>query len=512
MLTKAKNKKGISIMVLVITIIVLSILAATVITSLSSTNVISEASRNVLKSNLTTMQDIATTYMVKNYDSVDMKREYSITEFGITDERFKEYETISVVKAGKVYIKSNAPENVQEVAQELNMLIDGVISNTGNVTLARTATSLRIYGNSVENTTTNVIQSVGERTKNLFNMNEVLPEQGWVKKQDGSFYVQSARTPYEEKLWENTEEYTGQIKILVKLKYLYSSSENPYTGSSIRINYTDGTVDYCFAAPITWNADTWINVDFVTSASKTVSYIDWSYGTGANSTWVKDIVITKDTTITEYEPYGYKIPVTMTGKNLFDGSFPNSGSYLSTNKFNGEKLAVSITDKDTSTDITGLYLAFASDTVYPFTKSQYIIIDSDIRLTQTTSTELKYLLIYPATQASINKINARFNIQVEIGNSVTPYEPYNGQTYNIYLSEPLRKVSNTADYIDCTTGEVVRKVRVKDATGTKNIVESFELLKTPIKENITIENMNFTDKKHIFVETSVAPSRIEVKY
>ena len=41
---------------------------------------------------------------------------------------------------------------------------------------------------------------------------------------------------------------------------------------------------------------------------------------------------------------------------------------------------------------------------------------------------------------------------------MTTYEPYQEETYNIYLNEPLRKIGEYSDYIDFKNGKVVRKV------------------------------------------------------
>ena len=80
-----------------------------------------------------------------------------------------------------------------------------------------------IYGNSIQNGTPSPdnpveIQSVGDLVtdeaseyygkydipitvagKNLFDMETILPEQGWVKQDDGSYYVENASTPF--KCW-----------------------------------------------------------------------------------------------------------------------------------------------------------------------------------------------------------------------------------------------------------------------------------------------------------------------
>jgi len=61
---------------------------------------------------------------------------------------------------------------------------------------------------------------------------------------------------------------------------------------------------------------------------------------------------------------------------------------------------------------------------------------------------------------------------IYLGDSATSYEPYGYKipvsvgeyTYNIYLDEPLRKVGEYADYIDFTTGQIVRQVKELELT------------------------------------------------
>lgn len=156
---------------------------------------------------------------------------------------------------------------------------------------------------------------------------------------------------------------------------------------------------------------------------------------------------------------------------MFDGTFPNKSSYLLTNAFDDDILSVSITDKDVTVDISGIYLAFTDTATYPFNSSFYLVTNGNIiRDKLVNNSTYKYLAVYPASQSTIDKINARFNIQVEAGNSVTEYEPYgykipitisdgtDTKTTNIYLDEPLRKIGDYADYIDFENKKVVRKI------------------------------------------------------
>ncbi len=137
--------------------------------------------------------------------------------------------------------------------------------------------------------------------KNLFDMETILPEQGWVKQDDGSYYVEKSSTPYQQILWENTENYTGKLKILFKVKYSMDNKNGCY----LWVNYTDGTYStvYCVGTVV---ANTWYYPESsrtITASNKIVQNISWAYGTGPASTWVKDIIITKDLTATEYEQY-----------------------------------------------------------------------------------------------------------------------------------------------------------------------------------------------------------------
>ena len=185
----------------------------------------------------------------------------------------------------------------------------------------------KIYGNSVQNGTPAAdapvaIQSVGDLVTdsasehygkydipitlcgdNLFDMETILPEQGWTKQEDGSFYVAVNRTVYQKKLWENTEGYTGRLKIDYRVKFQKGNAESS-SGSMIAIHYTDGTFENVLITTNKWEANQWNVPDYhiYSNAQKVVDYLFWSYGTGGNSTWVKDIIITKNLSA-EYEPF-----------------------------------------------------------------------------------------------------------------------------------------------------------------------------------------------------------------
>lgn len=105
-------------------------------------------------------------------------------------------------------------------------------------------------------------------------------------------------------------------------------------------------------------------------------------------------------------------------------------------------------------------------------------------------------------------------MQLEEGSQATEYEPYiEPKIYNIYLNEPLRKIGDFVDYIDFRTQEVVRNVEVIDDTGTLSLEQSLRGLETPIRQKISIPNIQlYNGKNTIEIDTFIAPSKIETVY
>ena len=112
------------------------------------------------------------------------------------------------------------------------------------------------------------------------------------------------------------------------------------------------------------------------------------------------------------------------------------------------------------------------------------------------------------------------NIQLEYGISATTYEPYREATTNIYLDEPLRKVGDTADYIDYANGKVVRNIKqinLSDLLWTKsenafysNVIDDVadEINSTKIKSDKftaqakTTDNSIYINHKKVYVWNS----------
>ena len=363
--------------------------------------------------------------------------------------------------------------NIPDVDQSIDMgatlslrvNIDETVGKTKNsVTFignGNTLENYRIYGNSVQNgipTPDNPvdIESVGDKTKNLFDPS-ILIEQGWTKEEDGSYYVKNNATVHQKKLWENTEGYTGQLRISYKLKYLKGIEETGLFGSRILIVYKDGSNGYV-SLKDTGGLTEWKTVDLntVSDASKKIDYIMWMYGMDSNSTWVKDIMITKDIKSDEYEPYGYKIPVTVTGKNLWN--VPEEFS------FNCLTLKVNIQPGTYKIVADSMYIDDVerySKIYVRFQKNQRgVYLKKSTTITLTTKEDTIYFYSYDYDYITSLNHTAKINkLMLMNKDEDTTYEPYQETATTIYLNEPLRKVGDYADYIDFKEQKVVRNIK-----------------------------------------------------
>lgn len=176
----------------------------------------------------------------------------------------------------------------------------------------------------------------------------------------------------------------------------------------------------------------------------------------------------------------YKIPVVARGKNLFDiGKIYNvtlsNGAYIINNQdgtltiggtytVNSLKtlkelcpllevgdvavLRAESNAVNTGTVLNRVYLANGTTLYFniPFTVTQAFLDSS---------------LIFYSSKDTNNVISESYykNIQIEIGGTVTEYEPYKEPiTTDIYLDKPLMGIGKAFDYIDFENQKVVRKI------------------------------------------------------
>lgn len=170
----------------------------------------------------------------------------------------------------------------------------------------------------------------------------------------------------------------------------------------------------------------------------------------------------------------YKIPITVSGKNLFDksdyqvdvqGAIGFSIRHLKI----GTKYTIS-----SNKPLTWVKISLASSGYnsvqfanesgfykYSFTMQRHSNISEN---------ETQYLFLGSTVgeRTFVNNISQLdgFDIQIEEGSTTTDYEPYHESiSTNIYLDEPLRKVGDYADYIDFENNEIVRNIGKYTFTG-----------------------------------------------
>ncbi|MBR5227457.1 MAG: hypothetical protein IKV94_02350 [Clostridia bacterium] len=121
------NKKAISLIVLVITIIILAILAATVIISLSNTNIIEQANKAAFKSDMAAYKEAYNLYLTSKYAENPYFDASSITEADYDDifgDSIKDAyrNKLQIVDGNLVYKTLDAGE--KEIVKELGMAIE----------------------------------------------------------------------------------------------------------------------------------------------------------------------------------------------------------------------------------------------------------------------------------------------------------------------------------------------------------------------------------------------------
>lgn len=184
----------------------------------------------------------------------------------------------------------------------------------------------------------------------------------------------------------------------------------------------------------------------------------------------------------EYEPYGYKIPVKVSGKNLFNINNINASSANYT--INNNTISVLSNGNGTYRQVTykkvpvqksaQYYLNFqyeiigggtARISVYYYDEAETYIKEDTFYSSGVGQTPENAKYIEVRVYASLATIIPEgegvtySNIQIEYGTTASDYEPYiEPKTTNIYLSEPLRKFGDYLDYIDYKNKKIVRNV------------------------------------------------------
>ena len=194
------------------------------------------------------------------------------------------------------------------------------------------------------------------------------------------------------------------------------------------------------------------------SLDQDVYYIRFAY----NLTWdLSKVQLEYGTTATKVEPYGYRIPVKVSQdiSNLeyeLNYYIDNTGVRTYNNRY---KCTIEYIPVLPSTEYE-LYFEGATDSVYitiPF-------YDNDKKFISRLS-GLGTFEVTPKTVKFTTPENCYF---MKMSTPQIQYKVTFNQITNIYIDEPLRKISTYADYIDFKNQKVVRSIKAKTFKGTES--------------------------------------------
>ena len=320
-------------------------------------------------------------------------------------------------------------------------------------TIGKSLKSWSITGNTVQDGTPSPdnpveIQSVGERTKNLFDVDDCMTQFGKATKNENGNWV------FDPGSFHNSE--LGMSKGGYKIQ--------PITGENVTFSATFRNVGSLVTSIwlcIIGDDDNWTlvgsgSIDVGKTSKISISSvgckaISFSYGSSNNWELISP-QLEIGSSATSYEPYGYKIPVVTRGKNLFDyktmygvqnkylnengevldsdywsitDHIPCSGNVFTINRIGGGVPSICLYDSQKNF-ITGL--AYGTDVAE---NKKPITIRSEINAS--------YIRFSYCIMSDPLKADDLSKIQVEQGPSATIYQPYKEPiTTPIYLDKPLQ--------------------------------------------------------------------------
>lgn len=139
------------------------------------------------------------------------------------------------------------------------------------------------------------------------------------------------------------------------------------------------------------------------------------------------------------ETQKYEVDVKVTGKNLLNlQKEPDvKGTYQGWKVGNGELLTLGVKDKGNNADIKGCYIGFSDQGSE--SKGVAWVVDNGVIKANPLDQRKAYVSIFPANETTVKKLTERLDIQCELGNVATPYQPYKEQTLTLTSDRPLTK-------------------------------------------------------------------------
>lgn len=346
-------------------------------------------------------------------------------------------------------------------------------------TIGKSLKSWSITGNTIQDGTPSPnspveIQSVGERTKNLFDVDDCMTQYGQAIKNENGNWV------FFSKVFHNSKfgMANGGYKI------------QPITGENVTFSATFrnvGSIATTIYLCIIGDDDNWTyvgsdTIDVGKTAKISISSVGCkaiSFSYGSDNNW--ELISSQleiGSSATSYEPYGYKIPVVTRGKNLF-----NYNDEHTTNMYT-EKYTISNLDTNKYYTCSTSFERIAGVSVASIyfaggvSESNGVWRDTPRTFKPDVNGKINVFIRHITADSApsiLDKVlSGEITVMVEEGSTATLYEPYiEPITTPIYLSEPLRKLGNYADtieYIGNGQAKITRNIKSLTLTGTETWV------------------------------------------
>lgn len=204
------------------------------------------------------------------------------------------------------------------------------------------------------------------------------------------------------------------------------------------------------------------------------------------------------------ETQKYEVDVKVTGKNLLNlQKEPDvKGTYQGWKVGNGELLTLGAKDKGNNADIKGCYIGFSNQGSEP--NGVVWVVDNGVIKANPLNQRKAYVSIFPANETAVKKLTERLDIQCELGNVATPYQPYKEQTLTLTSDRPITKWDRLVEQ----GGEIGWLYGTKKyvVTGKENFTYGSENYYTGSRIDMFFEIGDATGNEAIMRDLSFVPS------
>lgn len=282
-------------------------------------------------------------------------------------------------------------------------------------------------GKNLANPSEFVIGTLAGDTGNIINLKQYITT-GYIPVIPGKRYSTSCGNKF------LAHTITAYDKEKTEINYpMNMSSEMPEGAAYIRLSYKK--ID--MANVTESDMEELKKVCMVNEGSKSISYEPYTGGKPSPSPEYPQEI--KNSGKWNEETQKYEVDVKVTGKNLLNlQKEPDvKGTYQGWKVGNGELLTLGVKDKGNNADIKGCYIGFSDQGSE--SKGVVWVVDNGVIKTNPLNQRKAYVSIFPANETTVKKLTERFDIQCELGNVATPYQPYKEQTLTLTSDRPLTK-------------------------------------------------------------------------